>query len=550
MSTTIQDLEAQIAALQLKCDRYETRIEEMQQSAASANGEAPIGADGDVAPVWPTDLSSSQPASDYTATKGTPFHGLGFNSLVCPYDPTLMETDRSCYPSTMLIPDEALLQSEDVTKVSSHLFGTIMCNVDLRYVSETTLDGSGRSVQNSHIGRLQAIFNSSFVSNASLRRTMKSLGCEVGFASPNSVCDGYFVDKSGMPRGILEGKSNAQSPSDGARQAVAEATNVAFHQFLQGVPVADILVPVVSTTGVLIQFFAVVLLDVAFPMVVNLSRVLDLTSPSDRRIAAGFVIKLTQFMERGMVVRPASGSQSYHTILSQSCGLSKHKYYVKEAVAFYCSRENFDDSVLYFLHVLGVLWEDEQACRKLVVFPYCFRQDGSSFGIVFPLLVGFRIGLPEDREMREAFVSCLEAAMAALHRVGVVHMDWYLSNFMWMRDASSGELIVKVIDLDSALVASDGLSEISSSRLLPRRNALAALEEGGVADLRNYDISLMRVLRANIDDERLRSTDKAQLDVQFISLQTDYLERALLSSSSSSPSPSLPLLETGAVADG
>ena len=52
----------------------------------------------------------------------------------------------------------------------------------------------------------------------------------------------------------------------------------------------------------------------------------------------------------------------------------------------------------------------------------------------------------------------VEQAMKAIHRAGVVHLDWYLSNFMWQYQPDSGELSVKIIDFDSAHLLSDSLT--------------------------------------------------------------------------------------------
>ena len=103
--------------------------------------------------------------------------------------------------------------------------------------------------------------------------------------------------------------------------------------------------------------------------------------------------------------------------------------------------------------------------------------------------------------------------MESLHRADVVHLDWYLSNFMWKCDDATGELIIKIIDFDSAHIIGDGLTACVLSRLTGRRTQLADREVGGKGDLKNFDISLMNVLKKYYEDEpQLQSLNKAELD--------------------------------------
>jgi serine/threonine protein kinase len=177
------------------------------------------------------------------------------------------------------------------------------------------------------------------------------------------------------------------------------------------------------------------------------------------------------------------------------------------------------DSAKYFTRVMDRLWADED-CRSFVVFPLCFRQDGSDFSIVFPRLSDYRIGLPSDDSLRSQFIAKLEIVMHSLHHAGVVHLDWYLSNFMWKCDDTSGEVIIKVIDFDSAQIISDGASQGVLKRLSGRRAELAGREVGGRSDLRNFDISLMNVLKKFSESEpKLQSLNKPELDECFRALQ-------------------------------
>ena len=186
---------------------------------------------------------------------------------------------------------------------------------------------------------------------------------------------------------------------------------------------------------------------------------------------------------------------------------------------------------------MGRLWKDP-VCRELALFPLCFRQDDQgegnsetpSYGIVFQRLHDFRIGLPADRDLRQQFLDKVEMAMVAMHGMGVVHLDWYLSNFMWkspsLGEGQGGvvEVVVKIIDFDSAHFVgpmhSHTMNKEITRRLSGRRSKLANREkEGGSANIFNYDISLMKLLRMYSDNERLQSASKAVLDDVFLTLQ-------------------------------
>ena len=117
--------------------------------------------------------------------------------------------------------------------------------------------------------------------------------------------------------------------------------------------------------------------------------------------------------------------------------------------------------------------------------------------------------------------------MESMHSAGVVHLDWYLSNFMWKYDEATGELVIKIIDFDSAHIIGDSLESCVRSRLAGRRLQLADREEGGGGDIRNFDKSLMNVLKKYYEDEpQLQSFDKSELDGCFLDLQIRELKVA------------------------
>jgi len=227
--------------------------------------------------------------------------------------------------------------------------------------------------------------------------TLGNLKCNDGAASEGSQCDGYWLDSAGNARGVAEAKSSTDAPAEGGRQAVSEAINMAVAQVKLGVAPEDVLIPILSTSGQLMQFMALILLLPCFPMVVNLSKVLDLADDSDRLVAAGHCIKIHKFVDTPLRIT------NEPTDKIANVGLSCKRYHMKHIRDFFCTKGDVHASALYFLYVLGRLHKSD-TCRDFVLFPFCFRQNKSNYEIVFPLLTGFRIGLPDDAEERRMFL--------------------------------------------------------------------------------------------------------------------------------------------------
>eukprot|EP01036_Dinobryon_divergens_P033078 gene33078-42791_t len=403
----------------------------------------------------------SKAASSFSSSNGEKFMGVGFNSIPATFDPTTMDDWRTLRPSEALVPKQEDLSSPTTQELSTYLLRFIVSNIDMTKVSETSKRSDASSVQRIHLDALSRIplLKERFVTTTETKESLKRLNCPEGDASANSVPDALFVDSASHVRGICIAKTNVSAPIEGGRQGFAEASNVAWTQVkLLGVSAEDVMVPIMSTTGHLVQFSVMVLLKPFFPMVFQLTKVLDLSDSADRGIAAGHLKKIMDFL-----------------------GLSKELYYLKPIKNFFPTmgyNVNISSSAMYFLSVMRVLHRDLE-CRQFVVFPYCFGQWKDEYGIVFPNLIGYRI---------------VEQAMKAMHSAGVVHLDWYLSNFMWQYKPDSGELSVKIIDFDSAHLLSDSLTEFTRSRLIDSRSILADEEKPrGCDDVRNYDISLMRL---------------------------------------------------------
>eukprot|EP00597_Dinobryon_sp_UTEXLB2267_P003124 CAMPEP_0170072288 /NCGR_PEP_ID=MMETSP0019_2-20121128/9964_1 /TAXON_ID=98059 /ORGANISM="Dinobryon sp., Strain UTEXLB2267" /LENGTH=525 /DNA_ID=CAMNT_0010281185 /DNA_START=1 /DNA_END=1578 /DNA_ORIENTATION=- len=467
--------------------------------------------------VYPSEFSG-KPASSFTATNAEKFVGVGFNSILIPYDPTLIDK-RKYNPSKLLLPTYELLQSEIVIRCASLLFRSIVSNIDMTKISETknSMDEYwGRMIQRHHLDLICAFFKGSLLSTTMKEnsKTMAQLNCSEGTASSTSVPDGFGFDAEGNIRCIIEAKSNVASTLEGGRQGLSEAINVALSQVKKGVPVENVVIPIISTTGSLMQILVVVFLLPLFPMTFNLSKVLDLADSNDRLLAAAHLFKINELLKT-----PLEHGSSLERL--PTAGLSQDLYHLKKSSQFFLTLPDLHSSALYFLHVMSTLRQSEN-CRRLVLFPFCFGQWKESYQIIFPKLRDYRIGLPSSQILRRQFLALVEEALIAIHCMGVVHLDWYPSNFMWTYSEDSQEMHVKIIDFDSAHIIVDGLSEKTLSRLGNQnqhdRQFLTDREVHGRMDLRNYDLSLMKLLQKYAEHDGLCTPDKSELDECFNSI--------------------------------
>jgi hypothetical protein len=176
----------------------------------------------------------------------------------------------------------------------------ITVNYDLRKVSETKdLDYNGYTVQKVQADKIAQFL---FPNKLDRDKNIDLFGCsDHGLVTGESHADGtfYFERRSGekIPVGIFDVKSSAYAATEGLRQAISEATNVALWQFDQGVPPQDIMVPVVGGNGHLFQFGAIVLLFPFFPVYVPLSKTLDMAVHTEMELIACFLWKILKFID-------------------------------------------------------------------------------------------------------------------------------------------------------------------------------------------------------------------------------------------------------------
>ena len=260
---------------------------------------------------------------------------------------------------------------------------------------------------------------------------------------------------------------------------------------------------------------------------VQISKVLDLTFPGDRIIAAGYIIKLQKFVE--VCLDHTSTVHTPRTINEMS--LSLDLYHLKDLQKeFFMSMSSLQQSLNHLFAAMDILFSC-QSSREFVLFPICIREDRSSSQFVFPKLSDYNIGLPSTQELRLSFLSMIKKALESFHGCGIVYLDFYPSNIMWkVNPNDSSSVVIKVIDWDSVQFRSDRLNDTMRARMTFIREELAkdfAQQHKREFQMDDYDNSLVQVLEYYSDDKRLQTGDKAALDSHFRALQTQYLREKL-----------------------
>jgi hypothetical protein len=75
-------------------------------------------------------------------------------------------------------------------------------------------------------------------------------------------------------------------------------THFAFGLLNRGIPREKIIVPSYTYNGMLIQFGATIVLEPSFPVFWTISKVLDMSDASHRRLAAAYIRKVNSWIEK------------------------------------------------------------------------------------------------------------------------------------------------------------------------------------------------------------------------------------------------------------
>eukprot|EP01038_Epipyxis_sp_PR26KG_P007171 gene7171-9776_t len=228
---------------------------------------------------------STKAASDFAASNGSNFDGLG---------------------------------------MTSHMF-----RLDLSKVSETR--NGEKNTQKDHLDKLIQISTGLITSTWSEANcALSDYKCDVGFASNTSVADGINV-VVGIARGIFEMKYNSATPAEATRQGISEAFNLAVAQLQLNISYMDVMIPRTGSNGYLIEFSCLIL-------VVKLSKVSDLTDESDLIVAARYFKNIINRFYYELTLR-REASSIIPSLYIQYAVLSTQKFYLKPLSDFFQSKD-------------------------------------------------------------------------------------------------------------------------------------------------------------------------------------------------------------------
>lgn len=129
------------------------------------------------------------------------------------------------------------------------------------------------------------------------QRQLSTRGLVNGIANEKSYEDAHFL-KQGFFVGDIEFKGAEGSILAAVKQAAVTNTNFAMNLFKCGALSQDIKLPTIGSNGMVIHFGVTVLLDKSFPTYFPISKLLDLTDPTERKTAAAYFMKANLLASR------------------------------------------------------------------------------------------------------------------------------------------------------------------------------------------------------------------------------------------------------------
>ena len=305
---------------------------------------------------------------------------------------------------------------------------------------------------------------------------------------------------------LLSCECDCTAPKDGNLEgAIAHATNVATGLFATGLVPEEIVVPVLSSNGRLLQVSAVYFLrQSTFPVVCFLTTVLDLFDDRGLDIAAIALSKWLLFhcdsitekltILEGQLLSPKT---------SPEMELNLSVYFIKPLSKFcpILGVNRMNESVARVFTLTSVLQGSHFACPPLAYRLHDTTTPDTNYiaedVLVFEKLVGFQIGFPVEPSERQKLFDAMLVAASEFHSLGLVHMDMYLSNIMWKKNGD--DYHVRIVDFDS--IHKDGERKLSQV-------ALEALQAQGFDPMpsrahKRWDELYLQVIQENIGAEKL-----------------------------------------------
>ena len=409
---------------------------------------------------------------------------------------------------------------------------------------------------------------SSFSNLISVGSTLNTNGLNGGIVSGQSKPD-FMWSRSGVAFGVLEVKGGSSSVLPAIRQAALTGTNVAVNLLRRGLSPRDVVVPVAGSTGRLMQFGAVIVLEPSLPTFIPTSRILDLSSDESNALACAYLKRASEHVDTMFAaLNSLYAAQSPRDVINMY--LDCTKVHIKKLTHEILDRGlglfSITDSpdvldvgpgLLHMGRVLNKLFAHEHA-RGVAVFPLTIRSpDVSStdalssqgalsannvYWLIYDNLTfqGFRIGTPNRRteeDLYQRFLGALEAAIGHVHDAGVIHCDLYPSNIMWkqqQQQLGGGDggvhVVIRLIDWDCAHCLDEGsfkgqvMSRVDSHR--PKAEGESARFDASY-DWRYFAVYVGEIMRDEEDEDGeeedalwddLASNNKAKIDNAYFKL--------------------------------
>ena len=461
-------------------------------------------------------------------SKSSPPTAFGFGSL-----PTTFQFD----PTDNLKVHEALVPSE--TEIDN-------CSCHMPFIGENpTLLWYG---DDGHDGvRARLTCDTFYGLKFNGTTTLKTHNCARGIATDASHPDFLWI-KDRLVLGIVEVKGGNSSPLPGLRQAAITGTNVSMGLLSKGIDAVDCIVPICGTTGMLIQFGAIFILQPSFPAFICISKVLDLGDRLERRRAEAYLEKAKNWTEKmaEKMAQLARGSNGRNKQLEKLMVLDRSKYFVKELDEKTISRglgllsdetnliSKIGRGMEHMGRVLNLLFSVPEL-RTHVVFPLTLRSpdDDKTRGttrqnwmLIYKNLVseseGYRIGTPNRYQVPlvyNAFVTELRRLIVLVHTVGVIHCDLYPSNIMWRMNIEDESVNIRLIDWDAAHCLDENYFSPLVKEALANHNPTRSSEFGTQHDIMYIDV-LDRSCHEDEEEDwtNLASNEKWKIDASFLKL--------------------------------
>jgi hypothetical protein len=333
-------------------------------------------------------------------------------------------------------------------------------------VHETGVHGEKRTVTGTAGVALKQFFEDR-TEHLSSHFTMElsSMNADIGPASDGSKPDLVCAVTTGHYRqvGLLvcELKDTAFCPLEMLGQAFVSAANLVITQIQIGLLPSEVAIPLILSTGNMMQFAWATTLDPLFPVLNVTSRMFDISVADDIREASRALAKAKMFCrEQAVILRQRRVRDDPLPMAPVVPSLNSDLYHLKGVRRIF-NRYDDDDCIgdvglAYLWNVFEALKDIEEAVKPLG-YATTMKDRTPEKCLIFPKLgASFRMGVPEDERQFKEYITALSNVVKRQHQKLVVHVDLYPSNILW--DLFSDSIRIRIVDWDAATFIGDAFT--------------------------------------------------------------------------------------------